>query len=295
MTVREAYDDAVANLKAKGFDDDEARTCARLLIADLTETSHAHLLRADEKMPSEDSSIARWYDLIGELTSGKPLAYIRRQREFYGLTFICDNRALIPRPETELLVENAIERLRNCAAPLVADMGTGSGCIAVSVAHELPQCVVYASDLSHDALDLAKQNATRNTVQNRIEFLQGQSGEWAQPFVEAGFARQFNCVVTNPPYISKTDIEELPVQIKEHEPRLALDGGADGLDCYRQIARQCGELLTDDGFLLAELGAGQFDSVKLIFEKNDWEVAPPIFDLAGHERVLLATFNEPRA
>jgi len=289
MTVRQAYNAAIEELKKSGFDDAEARTCARLLVDELTKTSHAYLVQPNEEMPDDDYSIAIWCESLDELASGKPLAYIRRQREFFGLSFLCDSRALIPRPETELLVENAIERLHNCEAPLIADLGTGSGCIAVSLAHTLKESVVYATDLSRKALKLARQNAQRHGVANRIEFIEGQNGEWAQPLVREGFAGMFGCVVSNPPYISKRDIEELPPQIKDFEPRLALDGGDDGLSCYRDIARQCGVLLRADGFLLAELGAGQFADVRAIFEREGWEVAPPILDLAGHERVLSAT------
>ncbi len=289
MTVRQAYETAIEDMIKSGFDDVEARTCARLLVDELTKSSYAHLVQPNEKMPNDDCSIAIWYESLNELTSGKPLAYIRRQRSFFGLDLYCDNRALIPRPETELLVENAITRLESCASPLIADLGAGSGCIAVSVAHELPKCVVYATDLSRDALELAKSNAVRHNVQNRIEFVEGQSGQWAQPLVRDGFAGMFRCVVSNPPYISQSDIEELPPQIKDFEPRLALDGGGDGLRCYRDIARQCGVLLQPNGFLLAELGAGQFGEVRVIFEREGWNVASPIYDLAGHERVLSAT------
>ena len=179
----------------------------------------------------------------------------------------------------------------------MADLGTGSGCIAVSIAHSLPQTVVYATDLSRDALELARENARLHHVENRIEFvkpidyLSEKVNNWSLPLEREGFAGMFDCVVTNPPYISPRDIEQLPPQIKDFEPRLALDGGEDGLDCYRQIAAQCGTLLTPDGFLLAELGAGQFAEVRAIFESNGWSVSPPIFDFAGHERVLRAVIS----
>ncbi len=287
MTVREAYETAIEDLKHAGFDRNEARTCARLLIDDFTKTSHAHL-SIPQQLLFEDTFPKPLFDELERVLRGEPLAHVLGKRAFFGLDFLCDKRALIPRPETELLVENATEKLRDCKSPLIADLGTGSGCIAVSLAHELPQCVVYATDLSPDALGLARQNARLHKLENRIEFVEGQSGEWAQPLISEGFARQFSCIVTNPPYISRPDIEELPTQIRDFEPRLALDGGGDGLDCYRQIAAQCPLLLCENGFLLAELGAAQFDDVKTIFECAGWKVEPPILDLANHKRVLSA-------
>ncbi len=289
MTVRQAYDSAVKVLhEESGYDLNEARISSRLLVDNLAQRDNAHLLQPDEPL-DEIWAVPDFYRLLRDLQSGKPLAYVLHQRAFFGRPFWCEPCVLIPRPETELLVGHTIERLQNYETALIADLGTGSGCIAVSVAHELPQSVVYATDLSRDALELAKSNALLHNVQNRIEFVEGQSGEWAQPLAREGFARQFDCVLTNPPYISKRDIEELPTQIKDFEPRLALDGGDDGLDCYRQIAQQCDVLLSKNGFLLAELGAGQFGGVKTIFENEGWKVDEPLLDLAGHERVLLAT------
>jgi release factor glutamine methyltransferase len=289
MTVREAYDYAVNVLnKEAHYDLNEARISARLLVDNLAQCDNAYLLRPDVAI-EERAAISDFYRLLKDLKSGKPLAYVLHQRVFFGLPFLCEPSALIPRPETELLVERVLMCFKNRDRVLVADLGTGTGCVAISIAHSLPQALVYATDLSRDALILAADNADIYDLQDRVKFVEGQSGEWAQPLVREGFAGMFNCVVSNPPYISKRDIEELPTQIKDFEPRLALDGGDDGLSCYRDIARQCGVLLQPNGFLLAELGAGQFGEVRAIFEREGWNVAPPILDLAGHERVLSAT------
>jgi release factor glutamine methyltransferase len=226
-----------------------------------------------------------------ELRSCQPLAYLTRQREFFGLPFHCDRRALIPRPETEILVELAATRLKNNGGALIADLGTGSGCIAVSVAHAVPGSVIYATDLSPGALDLARENAALNHVANRIEFVAGRTAKWASPLLREGFGGMFDCVLSNPPYISKPDIETLEPQIRDWEPRLALDGGDDGLDCYRQIASQCGALLKPDGFLAVELGAGQFAAVESLFHSEGWVVEASIRDFADIERVLVATLN----
>jgi release factor glutamine methyltransferase len=225
------------------------------------------------------------------VSKGEPLAYVLGAREFFGLSFISSKHALIPRPETELLVEHVVNHFKNQDRVLIADLGTGSGCIAVSIAHALRQSAVFATDVSRDALQLAQLNAARHNVQNRVEFLEGQSGEWAEPLVRHGYTATLDCIVTNPPYISPVDVEQLPTQIKDHEPRLALDGGEDGLYCYRQIAAQCGVLLAPGGFLLAELGAGQFAQVSDVFNAAGWQVLSPIHDFAGHERVLHAQFG----
>ena len=289
MTVRQAYNFAVKFLQEKAnYDLGEARVSARLLVDNLAQRDNAHLLQPDEPL-DEKWAVPDFHRLLKDLQIGKPLAYVMHQRAFFGLPFSCEPYALIPRPETELLVEHVVTRFKNQDRVLVADLGTGSGCIAVSIAHNLPQATVYATDLSCDALILAADNAEFHKLRDRVKFVEGQTGEWAQPLVREGFAGMFNCVVSNPPYISQRDIEELPTQIKDFEPRMALDGGDDGLDCYRDIARQCGVLLQPGGFLLAELGAGQFFDVRLIFESEGWHVAPPILDLAKHERVLSAT------
>ena len=288
-TLREAYESSIKMLEQSGYTENEAQLCARLVLDHATGKSHAHLVDPHYPLNGDEFLFSIW-----ALQRGEPLAHLLGKRDFYGLQFVCDNRALIPRPETELLVEHVVESFKSRDRVLVADLGTGSGCIAVSIAHSLPQAVVYATDLSRDALSLARENARLHNVASRIEFIEPidlsneQIGNWSLPLEREGFAQMFNCVVTNPPYIAPRDIEELPTQIKDFEPRLALDGGADGLDCYRQIAAQCGTLLTRDGFLLAELGAGQFAAVRAIFESHNWQVAPPIFDFAGHERVLRA-------
>jgi release factor glutamine methyltransferase len=225
---------------------------------------------------------------LGELQRGKPLPYILGQWEFFGLPFRCDERALIPRPETETLVEAAVERLKSKDKVLIADLGTGTGCITVSLAHALPNARVYATDASPQALQLARDNASLNDVVDRVVFMTGTIGSWAGPLLREGLSGMFDAVLSNPPYIAAAEIETLQPQIRDWEPRAALDGGIDGLDCYRQIAAQCGLLLAPDGFLMVELGAGQFDIVREIFSAAAWRVAPPIFDLAGIPRVLVA-------
>lgn len=286
MTVRQAYQSGVEELQARGFSDSEARLAVRLMLDKCTATPHAHLMIPDHQL-FEGAHPEPFFDDLERVASGEPLAYVLGHHEFFSLDFRCDKRALVPRPETELLVELAVERLKNAPRVLAADLGTGSGAIAVSVAHALPQSVVFATDVSPDALQLAHYNATKNGVANRIEFVQGEYSQWAFPL--RYFAGKFDVVLSNPPYIARAEIETLQTQVRDFEPRGALDGGADGLNCYREIAAQCGELLEPNGFLAVELGAGQYENAHAIFQGNGWRVAEPIFDFAGHARVLAAS------
>ena len=282
MTVSQIYAAALARLRETGWDAHEARGTARILADEAAGARFAHLSQPERIIDGE--TLALWHKNIEKVARGVPLPYVLGRREFFGLEFLCDNRALIPRPETEMLVETALEKLQNIAAPRIADLGTGSGCIAVALAHALPQAQVCATDLSPNALDLARANAEKHAVAGRITFSIGIAGDWAAPLS----GQRFNAILSNPPYIARADIENLQTQVRDFEPRGALDGGDDGLDCYRQLAAQCGEILAPGGVFLAELGAGQFNDVRSIFEKSDWHIEAPLFDFQGIARVLQA-------
>lgn len=285
MNIREAYDNSARYLQSQtSQDSQEARATARLILDYVTVTRYAHLLQPDLQLSS--AQLERLEESLSEIAQGRPLPYLTGQREFFGLTFGCDERALIPRPETEILVEAALARLAPKLQPRVADLGTGTGCIAISIAHARPDTTVYATDVCPDTLALAIANAHLNKVDERIQFLPGKAGDWAAPLInEAG---TFNAVLSNPPYIATAKIAALQPEIRDWEPREALDGGTDGLDCYRQIAAQCGCLLAPDGFWMVELGAGQFAAVRKIFTSCGWVVDEPLHDMAGIERVLRA-------
>ena len=265
------------------FGETEARAMARLVLEEMTHIPHAHLLQPEKELDAnEQAEIVR---IVEELQSGQPLPYIVGRIEFLGLDFLCDRRALIPRPETELLVELALRKLKNVATPRIADMGTGSGCIAISLAHARTDAEIFATDVSDAALELARVNARYHEVFERTSWIRGAANNWAAPLLP--FA-PFDALLSNPPYIASHEIETLQQSVREHEPRAALDGGADGLEPYRLIAAECGALLKPDGFLACELGATQFDRVRSIFEMHAWNVQAPIYDFAGHTRVLCA-------
>ncbi len=214
----------------------------------------------------------------------EPLAYITRQRAFYGLDFLVDHRVLVPRPETEGLVERVIAlAARRPASLTIIDVGTGSGCIAVALAVNLPAARVLASDLSDDALALARRNAERNGVGEKIVFLQGDLLDATTELVDI--------IVANPPYIASDEIEWVAPEVARFEPRAALDGGPDGLAVIRRLIAQAPQHLHAGGSLLLEIAAGQgsrvadlsraaFPAARVAIEN----------DLAGLERyVTLAT------
>lgn len=288
LTFAQAHESALLRLRAsRVVPRDAAHSDVRVLLDFLTGCSHAHLAYADRLLtPAQQQQFSR---ALEDLCAGRPLAYITGRREWFGLQFKCDARALIPRPETELIVEAVLRSLLPLnleQSPMVADLGTGSGCIAIALATALPRAQLFATDVSRDALALARDNARTLGVAQRICFRAGTCDSWAAPLREQ--CGHFAVVVSNPPYIASGEMAALQTQIKDFEPGVALDGGPDGLDCYRKIAAQCGPLLQTNGVLFYELGAGQFAEVKAIFQKWGWKVGEPIFDLQGIARVLTA-------
>lgn len=281
LTIKEAYQSGVQKLRVRDGDG-EARATMRHLLEAVTGVANAGLLQPDRSL--NDVETAFFMAALQQLSEGRPLAYVLGSIEFCGLEFHCDERALIPRPETELLVEAVLGRLKAVRAPLIADLGTGSGCIAVSLAHARADARLFATDISPASLHLAGENARRHGLAERIAFVDGRKNEWAAPIAHHA---PFDAIVSNPPYIASSEIRALQSQV-QHEPRLALDGGKDGLDPYRELAIQCPPLLNLGGFVACELGAGQFADVRQIFQTFGWHVAKPIVDFGGHERVLCA-------
>lgn len=210
----------------------------------------------------------------------EPMQYIVGETEFYGLPLKVTPAVLIPRPETELLVETVAERLGKQDQLHIADVGTGSGAIAIALAHLLPLAKVTAVDLSTDALALAQTNASTNRLSDRIVFLQSDLLQ----AIPAGIS--FDCIVSNPPYIPSGDAPTLHPQVRDHEPALALFSGLDGLDIYRRLVPQAHALLTPGGLLALEIGFGQRDAIAgLLGGWNELEFLP---DLQQIPRVALA-------
>lgn len=225
-----------------------ARLDAEILLAHVLGWSRARLL-AESQSPVAEPLGRRFEELVARRLNLEPVAYLTGVREFYGREFLVDRRVLVPRPETELLVERALAWATTRPPALrVADIGTGSGAIAVTLALELPLASVLAVDLSQEALAVAQANAARHAVAARIRLLHGDL------LAPLSAEQPLDMLVSNPPYTVLDAIEE---GVRRHEPRLALDGGSQGLDVYQRLLAQAPQYLRPGGLLLLELGHGQ--------------------------------------
>ncbi|MEI6602388.1 MAG: peptide chain release factor N(5)-glutamine methyltransferase [Clostridia bacterium] len=280
-TIRDAFQEASFVLAEK---EDAAKEAMRLLAFSL----HLEIAQVYARMDSamDDTQVASFFALCDLRKAGIPYQYITKEAEFMGFSFAVNEAVLIPRPETEHLVEIGLQHLKNLSkerpehAPLrVLDLCTGSGCVAVAIAKINPDCTIVASDLSKDALALARENALRNEVEDRITFVQSDLFENIQG--------PFDLILSNPPYIPSEDLPRLQAEVKR-EPALALDGGEDGLDFYRIIASHAEEHLSAGGLLALECGIGQAEEIKKLFENDNNEFSIPVIgrDYAGIERNL---------
>ncbi len=232
--------------------------------------------------PLESAELVSYRNLIKQRVKHVPVAYLTGSREFMGLNFKVTPAVLIPRPETELLVQTAIEGLREMKGEkLFADIGAGSGAICISVLHYVPDAKAEAVDISEEALKIAKMNAELLGVADRITF---HRGDILGPLK----GKRFNAVLSNPPYIPDGDIKGLLPEVREAEPKLALAGGADGLDFYRHLAGKAQAYLEDNGFLAMELGISQAESVCSLLKTAGMSKTEVYKDLAGIERVAVA-------
>lgn len=222
-----------------------------------------------------------YHSAIERRRNGEPIQYITGEAEFYGLPFHVNRNVLIPRPETEHLVEKAIELAAVFAQPRIADIGTGSGAIAVALAHKLPASAVTAIDLSAAALEVAKKNAARNEVADRIRLL---NGNLLAPVA----GEQFEIVVSNPPYVPETDRGSLAVEVRDYEPAQALFAGNDGLDIYRLLIPEAFRALVASGFIVLEIGCGQQAGVQALLEDAGFTHIAFTSDLQGIPRVASA-------
>lgn len=258
---------------------------ARVLLLHVTGMSHAALIAHPERVLSPKEA-ARLEDCAARRVSGEPVSRITGRREFYGREFLITPDVLDPRPDSETLVEAALEAARrlgaNGRALRIADLGAGSGAIIVTLLAELPGARGLAVDISRPALDVTLANARVLGVAGRLGLHQG---GWLE-----GVSGPFDMIVSNPPYIASGEIAELAREVREHDPLLALDGGADGLEAYRALAGQAGAALAAGGFLLVEAGAGQAEAVESLFLRAGFApeggFGPWFRDLSGVRRVL---------
>lgn len=256
---------------------------AEFLLAHLLATTRARL-HAGATRPIPPETAVAFRDLVRRRAARVPIQHLTGRQEFWSLPFEVTPDVLIPRPETEHLIE-AYLALTLGAAPVVLDLGTGSGCLAVVAALERPAAQVTATDLSRAALAVARRNAERHGVADRIRFL---AGDLFAPVEEAGLAGRVDVLLGNPPYIGEADLSGLEPEVRDHEPRAALTPGADGLALHRRIARGAPSVLAPGGHLIVEIGLGQAGEARVLYDAAGLEVLSIRPDLAGIERVLLA-------
>jgi len=281
MTVLEAIQKSTEFLAKKGVESPRLQT--ELLLAHLLKMPRMKLYLNFDRvlLPAETDSLR---ELIRRRGLCEPLQHITGSTSFCGYEIAVSRHALIPRPETELLAELGWKFLttRHSSLATALDFGTGTGCIAIALAAKCPNTKITALDVSADALALAKQNALQNQVAERIEFLCGDG------FAALAGNTQFDLLISNPPYIASAEIETLDPEVKDFDPRGALDGGADGLDFYRRLAAEAKPFLKFDGKIMLEFGDGQTDAIKKIFENEKWVVEAVQDDYSQRARILVA-------
>jgi len=258
-SIRARVDAARHRLRGAGIPSDEADLDARLLAEHvLGWTTERFFTDANQDEPPEFA--AKLQALVDRRVAHEPFAYIVGHEEFWGLRFEVTPAVLIPRPETELLVELALAEIPRDAAPDIADVCTGSGCVAVSIAHERAAVAIVATDTSEPALEVARRNATRHRVADGIRFRRADLLD--------GLDGPFNLIVANPPYVAERDRPTLQPEVVDHEPATALFAGDDGLDVIRRLLPQAETRLRPGGLLLFEFGFGQADAVAQLISRT---------------------------
>jgi release factor glutamine methyltransferase len=264
--------------ESKGID--TARLDAELLLAHALGCRRIDLYARYDEVPEGDA-LDRFRQMVRERGQRVPAKYLTGETEFYSLKLAVCPSVLIPRPETEFLVERALDVLPEDEAARVADLGTGSGAVAIAIAAERPQAAVVATDASAEALAVAEANAKRHEVAERIDFLRG---DWFEA-LEAGDV--LDAIVSNPPYVATAELDAAMPEVSRHEPRAALDGGADGLDALRLLVAGAHPWLAAGGWLLVEVGAGQAPAVaELATESGHYATVEVTPDFAGIDRVV---------
>lgn len=284
MTVLEGIQKSAEFLGKKGVD--SPRLQAELLLAHVIKLPRMKLYLNFERALT-DAETDSFRELVKRRSQREPLQHIVGSTSFCGLEIAVNRHVLVPRPETEILAELGwkwlAERQATDATNITAlDFGTGSGCIAIVLAAKSPLAKITALETSAEALDTARQNAEKNGVVGSIEFLQGNGFETLIP------GTQFDLIISNPPYIPTAEIETLEPEVRDFDPRVALAGGADGLDFYRGFAVEARPLLKPGGKLMLEFGDGQAEAIQQIFEAQKWIVEAIHADYTQRQRIFIA-------
>ena len=289
-TIAEAIAEGAARLEACAIA--EPRRTAGVLLCHTLGIERTHLLtRAHDSISETDYS--SYLRLVERRSAGEPLQYITGHQEFYGLDFAVSPDVLIPRPETEFLVERVIKLAGTIGKdkPVIADVGTGSGCIAVAIAVNLPQARVIATDVSEAALDIARTNAAANGVSDRIKFL---SGDLLAPVADR--KGSIDIIASNPPYVNEGRPDLIQREVRDWEPRVALYGGSDGLHFYRRLLSNGLQFVSAGGFMVFEIGYSQLEAVVAMISASPWqliEVARDLQDIPRTITVRKLSENDP--
>lgn len=280
LTVGELYREACETLSGAGINN--PRLDARILLGAVVDGGEAAVFGYPER-PVASADVRRARDLVAKRASRLPLSQVLGRKEFWSLDFEVTGDTLTPRPDTETLIDAVLAWIaeRKLTAPRILDLGTGSGCILLTLLHALPGARGVGIDCSTAALAIAKRNAVRLAMSGRADFVKG---DWC-----AGAAGPFDVVVSNPPYIPTGDIGGLDPEVARYEPLVALDGGLDGLDAYRTLARSVQAVLAPGGLFALEVGAGQAAAVVRMFGDAGFDGVSTYADLSGLDRCVLGT------
>ena len=277
MTIKELLSQGIMILKNENVDGPKNK--ARMILEFTLKKTREYLIIYDKKEVTPNQR-DEYIKNLKRLISGEPLQYITGIQEFMKLKFLVTKDVLIPQPDTEILVEEVLKIVTKIDNPIILDLCTGSGAIAISIAKYAPNVKIVATDISIKALDIAKQNAKLNGVANNIEFIQSNLFDKIKD-------AKFDIIVSNPPYIQTEEIVSLPKDVQE-EPKIALDGGKDGLDFYRKISKEGYKYLNRQGYLALEIGYNQKENVKkIINEQKRYVETYSKKDLCQNDRIII--------
>lgn len=282
MTIREAMNKATIKLKVQKIDNPKLK--ARLLMQFIVKQERQYIMVYDKKELTRKQE-EEYFKEVEKIGKGKPIQHITHQQEFMKMNFYVNKNVLIPRPDTEILVEEVIQIAKKIKAKKILDLCTGSGAIAISLAKYIKDSQITATDISEKALEVAELNAKKNEVDKKIAFLS--SNLWEELPKE-----KYDIIVSNPPYIKREIIKTLDEEVQQ-EPNIALDGGWDGLDFYRKIIQQAYEYLKYGGYLCLEIGYDQkIDVIELIEQEERYVDTYGKKDLYGNDRVIVTKVGD---
>ena len=279
MNILKLINEGAGKLKARGVKSPQLD--AEIFLSKILKKERVELL-TNFNLLIKKKQILEFNNLIRRRALKEPAAYILREKEFWGKKFEIDQNTLIPRPETELMVEKLVKIYRRKNI-FVLDIGTGSGCILISLLHELRKSKGVGIDISNKALNIAKKNAKNQNLSSRIKF-------FSKP-ISNFFNKKFDLIVSNPPYIERRLIKFLQEDIRKYEPKIALDGGNDGLDVIKKVIYKANEILKLNGLLALEIGNGQFVKVANVLKKNNFRIKEIIKDYRENIRCIIAINN----